>query len=141
MTVDHAGRALAVTEGFTGSTNDKTIIRCDAAVDKIRSDPFFTERSFDVYNEDGTTLTLKEVYLLVDNGYSKVNDYEVPHALCVGRCCVFGCCLGFFFSFLPCTGCRILCSRATSMSAAGGVTPLPVTSCVCVRPVFIWAEY
>ena len=26
VTVNHAGRAVAVTEGFTGSTNDKTII-------------------------------------------------------------------------------------------------------------------
>ncbi|CAN0312837.1 unnamed protein product [Ectocarpus sp. 4 AP-2014] len=26
VTVDHAGRAMAVTEGFTGSTNDKTIV-------------------------------------------------------------------------------------------------------------------
>ena len=38
VTVDHAGRALAVTSGFTGATNDKTIIRYDAAVNKINND-------------------------------------------------------------------------------------------------------
>ncbi|CAN0169021.1 unnamed protein product, partial [Pylaiella littoralis] len=38
VTVNHAGRVLAVTEGFTGSTNDKTIICCDEAVDRIRTD-------------------------------------------------------------------------------------------------------
>ena len=78
VTVDHAGRALAVTGGFTGSTNDKTIICCDAAVDKIRFNPTYTEKTFVVFNEDGTTYTLKGCYLLVDNGYSKVNVYQVP---------------------------------------------------------------
>ncbi|CAN0110840.1 unnamed protein product [Ectocarpus sp. 6 AP-2014] len=71
VTVDHAGRAIAVTEGFTGSTNDKTIVCWDAAVEKIRTDKQYTEKTFDVYNEDGTTTTLKGCYVLVDNGYHK----------------------------------------------------------------------
>ncbi|CAN0370454.1 unnamed protein product, partial [Ectocarpus fasciculatus] len=71
VTVNHAGRAIAVTEGFTGSTNDKTIVCWDAAVEKIRTDKQYTEKTFDVYNEDGTTTTLKGCYLLVDNGYHK----------------------------------------------------------------------
>ncbi|CAN0330784.1 unnamed protein product, partial [Hapterophycus canaliculatus] len=71
VTVNHAGRALAVTEGFTGSTNDKTIICWDAAVDQIRKDEQYREKTFEVYNEDGTTRTLKGCYLLVDNGYHK----------------------------------------------------------------------
>ncbi|CAB1097547.1 unnamed protein product [Ectocarpus sp. CCAP 1310/34] len=73
VTVDHAGRAIAVTEGFTGSTNDKTIVCWDAAVEKIRTDKQYTEKTFDVYNEDGTTTTLKGCYLLVVNGYHKVH--------------------------------------------------------------------
>ncbi|CAM9833229.1 unnamed protein product [Pylaiella littoralis] len=32
VTVDHAGRAIGVTQGFTGATNDKTIVSYDAAV-------------------------------------------------------------------------------------------------------------
>ena len=75
VTVNHAGRAVAVTEGFTGSTNDKTIICWDAAVERIRNVKQYTEKTFDVYNEDGTTRTLKGCYLLVDNGYHKVNEY------------------------------------------------------------------
>ncbi|CAN0441290.1 unnamed protein product, partial [Pylaiella littoralis] len=71
VTVNHAGRVLAVTEGFTGSTNDKTIICWDAAVDRIRKDKQYTEKTFDVYNKDGTTRTLKGCYLIVDNGYHK----------------------------------------------------------------------
>ncbi|CAB1096709.1 unnamed protein product [Ectocarpus sp. CCAP 1310/34] len=71
VTVNHAGRAIVVTEGFTGSTNDKTIICWDAAVEKIRTDKQYPKQTFDVYNEDGTTTTLKGCYLLVDNGYHK----------------------------------------------------------------------
>ncbi|CAB1103577.1 unnamed protein product [Ectocarpus sp. CCAP 1310/34] len=71
VTVDHASRAIAVTEGFTGSTNDKTIVCWDAAVDKIRTDKQYTEKTFDLYNEDGTTTTLKGCYFLDDNGYHK----------------------------------------------------------------------
>ncbi|CAN0414918.1 unnamed protein product, partial [Ectocarpus sp. 12 AP-2014] len=71
VTVSHAGREIAVTEGLTGSTNDKTIICWDAAVEKIRTNKQFTEKTFDVYNEDGTTTTLKGRCLLVDNGYHK----------------------------------------------------------------------
>jgi len=53
--------------------SDKTIICCDAAVDKIRNDSRYAEKEFQVYNANGTTRTLKGCYLLVDNGYHKVN--------------------------------------------------------------------
>ena len=75
VTVSHSGRVLAVTEGFTGSTNDKTIIRYDAAIDRIRNDRQYTEKEFEVCNEDGSKRTLKGCYLLVDNGYHKVNIF------------------------------------------------------------------
>ena len=72
VTVDHTKRALAVTSGFTGSTNDKTIIRYDSAVTRIRKDATYTERKFKVYGADGTSYELKGCYLIVDNGYHKV---------------------------------------------------------------------
>ena len=59
VTVNHSRRVLAATEGFTGSTKDKTIICWDAAVDQIRKDTKYKDKQFDVYNEDGTTHTLK----------------------------------------------------------------------------------
>ena len=77
VTVSHSGRVLAVTEGFTGSTNDKTIICWDDAVRRIREDSQYAEKEFEVYNSDGTTQTLKGCYLLVDNGYHKV--FHAPH--------------------------------------------------------------
>ena len=79
VTVNHSGRVLAPTEGFIGSTNDKTIICWDAAVDQIRKDKKYTDKYFDVYNEDGTTRTLKGCCLLVENGYHKINNCKVTH--------------------------------------------------------------
>ena len=76
LTVDHSGRALAVTEGFEGSQNDKTIIRYDAAVKMIRDNPQYKDRTFVLYNSDGTWSTVKGVYLIVDNGYHKVSRLQ-----------------------------------------------------------------
>lgn len=72
VAVDHAGRAIGVTRGFTGATNDKTIIRYDAAVDKIRKDSQYTERQYKLRKADGTTFTRSGCYLIVDNGYHEV---------------------------------------------------------------------
>ena len=77
VTVNPSGRVLAVTEGFTGSTNDKTTICWDAAVDHIRKNNKYTDKQFDVYNEDGTMCTPKGCYLLVDNGDHKVNNCKI----------------------------------------------------------------
>ena len=76
MTVDDTGRVLAVTEGFTGSTSDKTIICNDGAVEQIRYDKHM-EKPCVVFNADGTTRTLKGCYLLVDNGYHRVSTCNV----------------------------------------------------------------
>ncbi|CAN0160090.1 unnamed protein product [Ectocarpus sp. 4 AP-2014] len=54
VTVDHTERVLAATPGFTGSTSDKTIIRYDTAVTKIREDPIYSEKEFAVYEADET---------------------------------------------------------------------------------------
>lgn len=71
--VDHTKRAVAVTPGFTGATNDMTIIRFDSAVTKIRTDPIYTERKYKLYEADGTPYEQERCYLLVDNGYHKVS--------------------------------------------------------------------
>lgn len=83
VTVDHSGRALAVTKGFTGSTNDKTIIRFDSAVTKIRTDPEYTEQTYTLYEADGTPYEQKGCYLLVDNGYHKVCCFFVGVFSCL----------------------------------------------------------
>ncbi|CAN0386644.1 unnamed protein product, partial [Pylaiella littoralis] len=78
VTVDHTKRALAVTPGFTGATNDKTIIRFDKAVTRIRTDPIYTERTYNLYDADGATRQEKGCYLLVNNGYHKWNTLMAP---------------------------------------------------------------
>ncbi|CAM9797236.1 unnamed protein product [Discosporangium mesarthrocarpum] len=37
VTMDHTGLALAVTAGFAGATNDKTIVRYDPSVDRMKT--------------------------------------------------------------------------------------------------------
>lgn len=74
-TVDFSGRVLGTTTGFPGAHNDKTIIRYDPAVMKIREDPQYAERTFSLKRADGTTEEHRGNYLIVDNGYHKVNRY------------------------------------------------------------------
>ncbi|CAM9721132.1 unnamed protein product [Pylaiella littoralis] len=67
VTVDHAGRAMGVTQGFTGAINDKTIVRYDAAVQTIRN-KVYKDREFKLRKADGTEFTRKGCYLTVENG-------------------------------------------------------------------------
>ncbi|CAM9763923.1 unnamed protein product, partial [Hapterophycus canaliculatus] len=70
-TVDHSGRVLAVTKGFGGSMNDKTIIRYDSAVAQIRRDPTYRDKAYTLFDEDGKAFERKGNYCIVDNGYNK----------------------------------------------------------------------
>lgn len=79
VTVDHSGRALAVSKGFAGAANDRTILRYDLAVQMVREDPVYRGRMFSLYNEDGTWTEHKGVYLLVENGHHQVNDVLCRH--------------------------------------------------------------
>lgn len=67
VTVDHADRAIGVTRGFTGTTNDKTIIRYDLAVEAIQKDARYKKRMYELRRADGT-----ERHLILDNGYHEV---------------------------------------------------------------------
>ncbi|CAN0065133.1 unnamed protein product, partial [Pylaiella littoralis] len=57
VTVDHAGRAIGVTQEFTGATNDKTIVRYDAAVQTIRNNKVYKDREYKLRRADGTEFT------------------------------------------------------------------------------------
>ena len=71
-TVDHTGNVLSVTRGFPGAQNDKTIIRYDAAVQRVREDTRCKDKTFQLRCENGTLIDCRGNYLLVDNGYHKV---------------------------------------------------------------------
>eukprot|EP00904_Undaria_pinnatifida_P003324 jgi/Undpi1/12993/HiC_scaffold_7.g02657.m1 len=85
VTVDHTKRVLAVTRGFTGATNDKTIIRYDAAVKRIREDTVYTKRKYKLYAEDGVQFEEEGCYLLVDNGYHKWRTLIPPSKCPIDR--------------------------------------------------------
>ena len=72
VTVDHTGRVLGVTRGFPGAQNDKTIIRYDLTVRKVREEAPYRDRTFKLTKRDGTTKDVKGNYLIVDHGYHKV---------------------------------------------------------------------
>lgn len=70
--VSHSGRVLGVTKGFPGAQNDKTIIRYDLNVQRIRESAVYRDKEFKLRNADGTESVHKGVYLIVDGGYHKV---------------------------------------------------------------------
>ncbi|CAM9609651.1 unnamed protein product, partial [Discosporangium mesarthrocarpum] len=63
-TVDHTRRALALTAGFAGATNEKTIVRYDPSVDRVKIHEEYTQME-DTLRES----TKKGAYLIVDGGY------------------------------------------------------------------------
>ncbi|CAB1116465.1 unnamed protein product [Ectocarpus sp. CCAP 1310/34] len=78
---NHAGRAIAITSGFTGETNHKTIIRYDAGVHTVKTDAQYTKRTYKLRRADGTFRERKGCYLIVDNGYHEVNSLGHPNRM------------------------------------------------------------
>lgn len=74
-TVDHTGRVLGVTPGFAGAQNDKTIARFDPTIEQVRDNPLYRDKEFSLRRKDGSLLTVKGNYLIVDNGYHKVRRW------------------------------------------------------------------
>ena len=66
---DHSGRALVLMPGAYGTINDKTIVKNDDAVEKVRSEELFTEYQYQVHRRDGSSVFTKGAYLIVDGGY------------------------------------------------------------------------
>jgi Plant transposon protein len=78
VTVDHTMRVQAVTRGFHGAVNDKTIVKFDRFIQRIKNDKFYTQMEFNVRvnaldaAEPSAMKRLKGAYLIVDGGYHKV---------------------------------------------------------------------
>ena len=49
----HRGRAIAIMPGAYGTMNDKTIVKSDEAVAKIRTDPLFTDYHYETRDKAG----------------------------------------------------------------------------------------
>jgi len=66
---DHRGRALALMPGAYGTINDKTIVKHDDAVEKVKTDSLYTNYSYQVYNDKNQAVFTEGAYLIVDGGY------------------------------------------------------------------------
>ena len=66
---DHRGHAIAIMPGAYGTMNDKTIVKSDDAVERVRTDPLFTEYHYETRDKDGGHHMAQGAYLIVDGGY------------------------------------------------------------------------
>lgn len=80
--VSHSGKVLGVTKGFPGAQNDKTIIRYDLNVQRIRESDIYKNAVYKLRNADGTETEHKGAYLIVDGGYHRVRCVNI---LAAGR--------------------------------------------------------
>ncbi|CAM9428849.1 unnamed protein product [Discosporangium mesarthrocarpum] len=69
VTVDHIGRVLGVAAGFPGAKNDKTMIRFDKLITKIRSKDQYTQLEYTLVDAEGTEYVQRGAYVIVDGGY------------------------------------------------------------------------
>jgi hypothetical protein len=63
-----------VTRGFPGAKNDKTIVRYDLNVARVRDDHAYSDMEYELMAADGSTYTERGAYLIVDGGYHKASD-------------------------------------------------------------------
>lgn len=68
--VSHSGRVLACTPGFYGSLNDKTIVKFDGQIRKLREGSHNHVR-FELRGKDGKKFHRHGVWVMVDGGYLK----------------------------------------------------------------------
>ncbi len=68
--------------GFPGCINDKTGVRYDEYIAKMRTDPVFTGYEFPLYDSRGRTITGRGAYAIADGGYHlwKVSQGPAPDA-------------------------------------------------------------
>ena len=67
------GEIYASTGCDAGSFNDKTIVKTDRAVERVRNDPNYTNYEWKAYDATGTLQRHKGAYLLCDGGTSLAN--------------------------------------------------------------------
>ena len=63
------GKICYIAPPQPGATNDKTYLRHDALIAAMRFDSLFTDRSWRVHTQDGSTANLPGCSSLCDNGY------------------------------------------------------------------------
>jgi hypothetical protein len=68
--------------GFPGSLNDKTGVRYDSYIARLREDPLFTEYEYPLYDSQGRSFRGKGAWAIVDGGYHQwcVSQGPAPNA-------------------------------------------------------------
>ncbi|CAM9535183.1 unnamed protein product [Laminaria digitata] len=77
VTGDHTGRIIASTRGYPGAENDKTVVRRDLSVIRIRDNDPWASYKYELLGLDGTVTEHTGGWLVVDGGY-----YGVPLLIC-----------------------------------------------------------
>lgn len=78
MTVSHSKKFQSTTTGHYGTTSDKTIVKFDGFVSKVRYDKRYTDAEFKLQVGVDQWITEKGLYLLVDGGYHKWRIMQCP---------------------------------------------------------------
>lgn len=68
--VNHRKLIISVSIGFYGSVVDKTIVKFDETMRKIR-DGYYASYTFEYYDSDGSVKVMNDVHSINDNGYLK----------------------------------------------------------------------
>lgn len=86
VAVDHRKRILHTTPGHFGTRNDKTIVKFDSLVSKIRYEEPFSNFQYEIFQVagDGNIIThiVNGVYLICDNGYHSWKALMCPLTHC-----------------------------------------------------------
>lgn len=78
VTCNHHRRILHVTDGHPGSRNDKYIAKTDEFVQAILSGQILQDVEVPLYTANGSVDSLRGLYLISDNGYTKVPKMQCP---------------------------------------------------------------
>lgn len=63
-------RIMSVSTGQSGSINDKTAIQHDPLIQRVLTEPLFTQHEFQLCDDQGAVTTLKGVYVIVDGTFT-----------------------------------------------------------------------
>ena len=78
VTVDHTSKIIAVTHGFPGARNDRTIVRFDGFVTEIHDGLKYKDVTYPMVTIRGEEYQEKGAWLLVDGGYHKWRCLQSP---------------------------------------------------------------
>ena len=77
--VSYTRRIMSVTPSFFGAWNDKTIVKFDESVTKLRKESFYTDYTWEVMDSEGRQCPQKGLYLICDGGYHRWQTLMPPY--------------------------------------------------------------